>query len=129
MISYTVYDPDGRFWATYTESSGERNNVPEGYSYVDGIQDQYTRLETLGAWSAVTPFSQAEIDEIESEQTLVDRREERRRKFANTIDKMNPIWFEELSSTDQDDLREWRQTWLDYPATGIKPDDLDIFNR
>ena len=128
MISYTVYDPDGRFWATYTESSGERNNVPDGYSYVDGIQDQYTRLVTGFGISAVTPFSQAEIDEIESEQTLVDRREERRRKFANTLDKMNPIWFEELSSTEQDDLREWRQTWLDYPSTGVKPDALSIFD-
>ena len=128
MISYTVYDPDGRFWATYTESSGERNNVPDGYSYVDGIQDQYTRLVTDFGISAVTPFTQAEIDEIESDNTLADRREERRRKFANTLDKMNPIWYEELSSTEQDDLREWRQTWLDYPETGVKPDDLSIFD-
>ena len=128
MIEYTVYDPDGRFYATFTESDDVPNNVPEGYSYVDGIQDQYTRLETLGAWSEVTPFSQAEIDEIESDNTLVDRREERRRKFANTIDKMNPIWFEELSSTEQDDLIEWRQTWLDYPSTGVKPNALSIFD-
>ena len=59
---------------------------------------------------------------------MADRREERRRKFANTLDKMNPIWYEELSSTEQDDLREWRQTWLDYPETGVKPDDLSIFD-
>ena len=128
MIEYTVYDPDGRFYATFTESDDVPNNVPDGYSYVDGIQDQYTRLVEGFGVSAVTPFSQAEIDEIESGNTLADRREERRRKFANTIDKMNPIWYEELSSTGQDDLREWRQTWLDYPSTGVKPDNLSIFD-
>ena len=55
MISYTVYDPDGRFWAAYTESSGERSNVPDGYSYVDGIQDQYTRLVTCLLYTSPSP--------------------------------------------------------------------------
>ena len=71
MIEYTVYDPDGRFYATFTESDDAPNNVPDGYSYVDGIQDQYTRLVEGFGVSAVTPFSQAEIDEIESGLSLI----------------------------------------------------------
>ena len=119
----------------FNTATGEFSGVvSDGVSYpsdltaVEGVYDQYSRLETVGAFSAVVQLTQDAIDDLEAEEAIEERREERRRKFAETIDKMNPIWLEELSSTAYDDLREFRQTWLDYPATGIKPDDLDFFN-
>ena len=126
-MNYTIYNADGSWFGTFGHVDPAM--IPEGGTSVEGAHDQYTRLVSTGALSAVTPFSQAELDEIEADQELADRREERRLVFSGTLDKMNPIWFGELSSTEQDDLREWRRLWLDYPATGTKPDDLDIFDR
>ena len=41
--------------------------------------------------------------------------------FQFTLDKMHPLWYEDLSESDKSSLAEWRQAWLDYPATGIMP--------
>ena len=59
------------------------------------------------------------IDELKAE-----RRMEREEVFAETLDKMNPIWYSQLSETQLAELEVWRQAWLDYPDTGIKPDML-----
>ena len=56
------------------------------------------------------------------------RRQERREEFSRTIDRMNPLWYDSLTTQQQTDLATWRQAWLDYPATGVRPTDLDIFN-
>lgn len=52
-----------------------------------------------------------------------DRRKERRDEFANTIDKLNPIQYNSLSSEKKSELEAWRQEWLDYPndETNTKP--------
>lgn len=56
-----------------------------------------------------------------------ERRQERSFKFAHTLDLMNGAWYNALSTQQKTDLATWRQAWLDYPSTGIKPDDLDLF--
>ena len=58
---------------------------------------------------------------------LVDEdapRQERLDVFAKTIDRMSPLWYNSLTQQQQEDLATWRQAWLDYPETGIRPDDL-----
>ena len=59
-----------------------------------------------------------------------DRRSKRNAKFATTIDRMNPLWYNSLDSTQQSNLATWRQQWLDYPSTGTLPNEAlvqDIF--
>ena len=58
------------------------------------------------------------------------RRKERQQKFSETLDTMNPIWYNGLTSQQKTDLETWRQQWLDYPSTGVEPTDslvADIF--
>ena len=45
----------------------------------------------------------------------VTRREERREEFANTLDRMNPLWHNSLTSAQQAQLATWRTAWLNYP--------------
>ena len=54
--------------------------------------------------------------------TEFDRREERDNEFARTLDRMNALWYNSLTSQQQTDLATWRQAWLDYPSTGVEPD-------
>ena len=54
-----------------------------------------------------------------------ERREERREVFSRTLDRLNPVWHGELTTAQQSALATWRQAWLDYPATGIRPADLE----
>lgn len=62
-----------------------------------------------------------------TEEVKEDRRVERGVKFGETLDIMNGVWYDTLSTQQKTELRIWRQAWLDYPETGIKPEDLDIF--
>ena len=57
-------------------------------------------------------------------------REARKYRFENTIDTMNPLWYDSLTATQKTNLATWRQQWLDYPSTGVVPDETlvsDIF--
>lgn len=56
----------------------------------------------------------------------VERRMEREEKFADTVDKMNPMWYQGLTTEEQSALNNWRVGWLEYPSTGIIPDDTLI---
>lgn len=63
--------------------------------------------------------------------TVEERRQERNRIFATTIDIMNPIWYNSLTAQQQTELATWRTQWLNYPETGIEPtaDVSDIFTN
>jgi len=52
------------------------------------------------------------------------RRNERAEMFAITLDRINPLWYDSLTQQQKDDLSVWRQAWLDYPETEIRPDNL-----
>lgn len=43
------------------------------------------------------------------------RRADRSEEFTNTIDRMNPTWYNSLTETQQTSLATWRTEWLDYP--------------
>ena len=49
------------------------------------------------------------------------RRQRRDYVFAQTIDKMNTIWYNTLTDTQKETLADWRSEWLDYPATNTMP--------
>ena len=62
-----------------------------------------------------------------TEELEQERRQERSMKFAQTLDLMNGAWYDTLTAQEKTDLATWRTAWLDYPSTGTKPDDLDLF--
>jgi len=59
------------------------------------------------------------------------RRQQREYVFAQTIDKMNTIWYDTLTDTQKETLATWRSEWLNYPATNIIPtvDVTEIFGE
>ena len=85
-------------------------------------------LSTFGA----EPFTEGDVidSSVRQKAKQEDRRSKRNAKFATTIDRMNPVWYNSLDSTQQSNLATWRQQWLDYPSTGIIPNEAlvqDIF--
>ena len=111
----TFYDADGEIITILDVN-------PEEYLYVLGTEARpdsgvfFTRMTTPDGFDV-------------SVDTLAEyRRGERLEEFSRTIDRMNPIWYNSLTAQEQTDLATWRQAWLDYPATGVRPTDLDIYN-
>ena len=43
------------------------------------------------------------------------RRKDREIEFANTIDRMNPVWWDSYTQAQKDEITAWRQAWLQYP--------------
>ena len=62
------------------------------------------------------------VDETPTTEEIYAAREERRAEFSTTLDRMNPVWYNSLTTAQQTALATWRQQWLDYPDNGIKPD-------
>ena len=56
------------------------------------------------------------------EKTAQDRRNERTKIFAETIDRMNAVWYGSLTDTQKANLETWRQAWLNYPETDVVPE-------
>ena len=63
---------------------------------------------------------------VASYEEYQDPREERAEVFSRTLDVMNPVWYNSLTTEQQTELAAWRQVWLDYPETGVRPDDLSF---
>ena len=45
----------------------------------------------------------------------ITRRNDRQEEFANTLDRLNPIWYNSLTTEQRTELATWRTAWLDYP--------------
>jgi hypothetical protein len=60
-----------------------------------------------------------------------ERRNDRREEFFYTLDKMNSIWYDSLSSAELSELTAWRTAWLDYPTTpsASRPIRLSMFDK
>jgi|21_taG_2_1085346.scaffolds.fasta_scaffold00790_11 hypothetical protein len=91
--------------------------IPDGASYED-----YGAREYVSDDAIAQPVMDKRYEHI--------RRVERDEVFTSTLDILNPLWYASLSTSQQDNLAVWRQQWLDYPSTGVIPDNIliqDIF--
>lgn len=57
-----------------------------------------------------------------------NRRLERESVFKVTIDRLTGPWFESLSDDDKAKIKAFREVWLDYPSTGVIPDNK-VYNE
>lgn len=100
-----------------TTSSG----IPDVHSVIQDGEDHADNNEKLRTWLLTnTPDPYVETRDFE-ELEKQSRRLERDQIFRDTIDNINPLWYETLSTQMKSDLAAWRAVWLDYPSTGVKP--------
>ena len=100
---FYIYDTDGTLKITQ-EGDAQDFAFLIGLIVNEGLNDEYT------VGKIVDKDGNETIPENEF------RRKERTLEFAETIDKLNPIWFDTLTTEQQNDLRTWRQSWLNYPS-------------
>ena len=62
--------------------------------------------------------------DIDSAITSVQQQDIRKRREKECFPVINrgSLWYEKLSEEQDAELREWYQTWLDAPETGVIPD-------
>lgn len=79
----------------------------------------------LEAWlveNTPTPYVEPEVDlEEQAIHAAHVRRSERDKAFAKTIDKITPLWYDNMTLADKAVVAEWRSAWLDYPETAVEP--------
>lgn len=84
----------------------------------EGDQDQWIGQTIDG----VTVASWVDATDLEVVKTY--RREDRQEKFANTLDTLNPAWYESLSDDQKARIKAFRDAWLDYTDTGTIPETM-----
>lgn len=91
-----------------------------GWTIQEGNLDP---IEGEWIWSNNTLVKRPDTED----EILFRRRDERKEIFKFTIDGMTNLWYDSLTQQQKTEIQTWRQAWLDYPATGVRPDDLPIF--
>lgn len=140
MIYHSYVRREGRYLDPYDENSIEYQDIIEATVQGHRFDEYYTIFPRDAEIQSIVEEGRAEW--LESNETVMlntlltrDPNEGKKRLrdsvFRTSIDKMNPLWWEELTQEQLDAVRTWRQAWLDYPNTGIRPDDStvhDVFN-
>ena len=115
-MTYYIIDSEGVIQSTtnnleFAEQSLSANNyiVELDYEFLESLHHIGRTIVN----NSLLPLTDKE--------TLLKRREERANEFSITLDLMQPLWYSTLTPTQQTSLATWRQAWLDYPSTGIKP--------
>jgi len=107
-----LLDADGNFFNTlHLDSDGIVAFLPEGGSWY------YKRTRSrIGAYSVL-----ADSDTETAEKRLHHIRAVRSRVLERGIDTITSVFWNELSTDKKQEVTTFRQQWLDYPATGVKP--------
>lgn len=90
------------------------------------INEDFVGTELIDG-TVVASVEEKEDVETNLELSLQDkRRKERKIEFSTTLDLINPVWYNLLTEQEKSELATWRQAWLDYPSTGVKPENLSF---
>jgi len=84
----------------------------------EGEQDNWIGFNFAG--TVVASWEDATDVEVIEEY----RREDRQEKFAETLDTLNPAWYDNLTDDQKARIKAFREAWLDYPDTGTIPDSI-----
>ena len=93
---------------------------PEDFS-IDRFQEWKYDGEKL-----VYDIEQAKV--LQAERNKDEIRFERQRVCFPVVNR-GQFWYDTLTQSEKNKIREWYQQWLDAPETGVIPDDLDFIKR
>ena len=105
---------DNRRWSML-DADGNVLNVSGGEVQLEIVGQEFNGV--------VIASVRQEADEVSAPEEVDDsKRFERKTMFEATLDKVGPVWYNSLTTTQQTNLATWRQAWLDYPNNGVYPD-------
>tara|TARA_R110000803_G_scaffold139430_3_gene206091 strand:+ start:873 stop:1241 length:369 start_codon:yes stop_codon:yes gene_type:complete len=116
-MTYYIINSSGVVQGTTSSLDVVNQNLKPDRSFVELSFPFLESLSHIGR-----TIVDGELVELTPEEILLKRREERAEEFSNTLDLMHSIWYSDLTVEQQSTLTTWRQSWLDYPNTGIKPE-------
>lgn len=88
-------------------------------------------IDRFQAWKydgekLVYDVEQAKV--LQAERNKDEIRFERQRVCFPVVNR-GQFWYDTLTQSEKNEIREWYQQWLDAPETGVIPDDLDFIKR
>jgi hypothetical protein len=123
-MNYTIYDNStGQIVSNGTIRDDMAEKSLRGQNWIDGTysgKDYYIEsgqpvripLEPVSPFKKYT-FNYGnkmwEVDLVATERLI----RQMRQSALSVVDKMNPIWYAELSEEKKQELRDYRQAWLD----------------
>jgi hypothetical protein len=124
-MKYTIYiQSSGQIFKSVTTTSTDPIELDTGYSYIDGdyssqqyyiknnqvvefppkpTDNKYRFNYTTQQWELITP--------VVTEQSIRSARD----LLLTDIDRVNPVWYDSLTTQQQAELIEYRQALLDVP--------------
>jgi len=107
-----LLDADGNFFNTlHLDSDGIVAFLPEGGSWY-----HVPPRKRIAAYSV-----HADPDIEAAEKRLHNIRAVRASVLARGVDTITPVFWNVLSTDKKQEVTTFRQQWLDYPSTGVKP--------
>lgn len=98
------------------------NIAEDGFLYTDKeIVSSYDGQRLLFKEQTETEEYKAAETEYLTKKQKDDIRQQRQREFTKYLDR-SPYFFETLTETQHEELRAWRQSWLDATETFIIPE-------
>ena len=88
-------------------------------------------IDRFQAWKydgekLVYDIEQAKV--LQAERNKDKIRFERQRVCFPVVNR-GQFWYDTLTQSEKNEIREWYQQWLDAPETGVIPDDLDFIKK
>ncbi len=105
ILNYNLLDAEGNIISAV---AGEEDVI----NALLGTDFQVAGQRTTSFVDSIVELEQQALPEPDTDYS---RRIDRRLEFSATLDLVNPIWFNALTTTQQSSLAAWRTLWLDYP--------------
>jgi hypothetical protein len=129
-MKYTTYDPvTGQIQATYTTQDDALPDyaVPGDYSsrthYWDGQQMQIKPADPSAI--VVYKFDYETKAWILDSEKSIKKLKDIRNEMLQVIDRINPVWYNSLSTQQQQELATYRQALLDVPQQPGFPESVE----
>ncbi len=113
-----VEDRRGAYWHIDTRQPLEITEI--GLDVPDGYTDKQPPDSNFAYWEPKN--NQWQIDKAAEKDAQIQDIRSRRRYEFHAFDKYQTILSDTLTAGKKKQFMEWRQTWLDAPATGIEPE-------
>lgn len=122
MKQFSIYEPEtGNIVGSLMAPDISVVSPPEGLMVSENVGNPEKDRIVEGK---VMRISEKEMKSRDQDAAMRSLREKRSAILLNKIDKVNPVWFNSLSSSEKEELQDYRQALLDLPNTTTNPEEV-----
>lgn len=121
-MNYTFYNDTGRITEIVFFSDPDAVSIPDNQQYIQGAfpANEFYIVNGQAAPMPIKPIGEYNFDYVTHQWVLdlakiAEQTRNQRNQALSMIDRVNPIWYNSLSTEQQQELAAYRQALLDVP--------------